>query len=183
MQPTIPVSNFVSDGDTLFQWMGSLWTTLYSDPTFLRRLQHGRALGTAQTYLNIMEIAGLLDRKSAPVFHRERWYPLVIRKSQQGQGDAAALTLNMEPTPVLGPQTDPAFPRRTVFKLGSNATFSQIVTYPLAVTPTRVVTCLVDNLVAPKVLLIKDRDFVIQNGTVVLYKKNDPFGEDSLYLS
>jgi hypothetical protein len=41
------------------------------------------------------------------------------------------------------------------------------------------VTCLVDNLVAPKVLLIKDRDFVIQNGTVVLYKKNDPFGEDS----
>lgn len=177
--PTLPIQRFVGDGSTLFQWMGSFWTTLYQDPQYLRQFNAGRALVAAQAYLNVLEAGNLLNRKLLPVLHRERWHPLVVRRSRRGQGGAAALKLNMEPSPVLGAQTDTAYPVRTTFKLGGAVAFADVYTYPLDVVPEQVLTCLVDNIAAPKVILVKDKDFVIQDGTLVIRKAYDPFEDSS----
>lgn len=179
--PTVPVGRFVNDGATLFQWMGSFWTTLYQDPLFLRRLQAGRALMAAQAYLDVLEVTNILNRRLLPVLHRERWYPLVVRRSQRGQGEAAALKLGMEPGPVVGMQTDTAFPRRTTFRLGGDVAFANITTYPLNPVPTRILTCLVDNIAAPNVILVKDKDFTVQDGTLVLRTADDPFADGSVF--
>lgn len=177
--PNIPLIQFINDGDTLYRWLGMFWTELYQDRDFMRGAQGGRALLAAQAYLDLLEASALLDRRQAPVLHRERWYPIVVRRSEQGLGEAAALTLGMEPTPVLGPQTDPAFKAGAEFTLNGAASFAGIVTYPLASAPDHVMTCITDNIAAPKRILVRDRDFVIQDGALVLRTQDDPFAADS----
>lgn len=176
--PTLPVPAFASDADTLFRWMGLFWSTLYQDPDYLRRCQGARALGVAQAYLNLLETATLLDRNAAPVLHRERWHPLVLRLSERDSGGAATLRFGMQPAPVFGPQTGAEFTEGAKFRFGKSVEFADVYTYPLNPAPLDCV-CITDNIAAPKTVLIRDRDFTIQGGSLVLRKANDPFADGS----
>lgn len=170
----IPLTSMAGTGAQLYRWLGMFWTVLYQDKDFLRQVQGGRAMLASQAYLNLLEASALLDRRQAPVLHRERWYPLPVRVSEQGQG-AASLKLGAQPVAVLGPQTDPAYKSDFVFSLGGGAEYANLVTYPIAKPPLRVLTCIVDNPAAPTLVLERNRDFVIQDGTLVLRKSDDPF--------
>ena len=181
--PSIPANEYAADAATLLEWMGSFWTQIYRDRTFVSHLQGSRAMLSAQVYLGILESAGLLNRQLMPVLHRERWYPIVILRSQTNQGGAAVPTLGMEPTPVLGPQTGSEFPPGLVFNLGGDVDYTTIVTYPIAPTPVSVLTCIVDNILAPRVVLRRNQDFTIQDSTLIVRKEYDPFGPDSVFPS
>ena len=179
--PSIPATEYASDAATLLEWMGSFWTQTYRDHAFLSGVQGSRAMLSAQVYLGILESAGLLNRQLLPVLHRERWYPLVVKRSQVNTGNAAAPTLGMEPAPVLGPQTGAGFPSNLVFNLGGDVSYTTIVTYPIAPTPVSVLTCIVDNILAPKVILQHNQDFTVQDSTLIIRKEYDPFGSDSVF--
>ena len=160
----------------LYNWLGSFWQHIYQNTELVRSFQLGQGVLSAQLYLDFLEGAGLLNRNNVPVFHRERWHYAVINKSQVGTGKAAALTVSMQPTPVLGPQIGLDFPAGAVFNLGSNAVYAQAVTYPLdIVNAADVVTCIVDNIVKPSVILTRDKDFVVENNTLFIRKDRDPF--------
>ena len=36
------------DADTLFDWLGSFWSTVYSDPDFIKTMQSARAIRLSQ---------------------------------------------------------------------------------------------------------------------------------------
>ena len=94
--PADPSDKSFSNADTLFDWLGSFWAKVYEDPEFIQYMQGGRALRIAQLYLDLLENLKLKDRENAPVFHRERWHPVVIRKSMRNKGSVNLLRLGAE---------------------------------------------------------------------------------------
>ena len=173
--PRIPVSRFIGDGDTLFQWLGTLWTGLYEDSPYLRRCQGAKALASAQTHLDALECYALNGRHTVPVHHRRRWYPVTVRMSERDTGPASALKLGMAPAPVLGAQPQASvYPTGLVFKLGGSVTYADVVTYP-APFDLKAAAVAVDNIATPKVMLVRDKDFTIRDGTIVLRRDRDPF--------
>lgn len=176
----LPVQDFARDADTLFRWLGLFWSSLYEDPDFLKRAQGARAIGVAQVYLDLLETAQLLDRNRMPVLHRERWYPIVIRRSQRDTGGVARLRFGMQPAPVFGPQEGGDFPSGSKFAFGAGASFAGVFTYPLP-EPAVSVVCVVDNIAAPTTVLVRDRDFTLQDGSIVLRRGDDPFTGTSAF--
>jgi len=172
---SIPVENFVKSGNTLVDWMGYFWTRIYENADLVKNVQQGQGVLLAQLYLNFMESVSLINRNEVPVFHRERWTPLVIRLSQAGTGTATLIKAGMDPTPVVGPQTGSEFIPGEVFPVGGNAEYAASVSYPLSVEIADVVTCIADNIMAPKVVLIRDQDFIVEDNTIIFMKQNDPF--------
>jgi len=171
-----PPGGFVADAFTLYNWLGTFWQRIYQDSALMKATMDGTGVETAQLYLDFMEAIGLLNRNNVPAYHRERWHYATIKQSEADTGNAAALKLGMSPTIVIGPQTDPSYPAGAMFKLGGNASYSNVVAYPLHLDGmTDVITCITSNIARPAVVLVRDRDFVISGDTVFFTKDNDPF--------
>jgi len=173
-----PVTNFVKDGSLLTNWLGTFWLRIYENPELARNLQYGQGLLSAQLYLNFIESLNLRDRNNVPVFHRERWKPMVIRRSEAGTGRAALLKLGMDPAPVIGPQTGSGFVQDQVLEIGGHAEFASAVSYPLEGVAD-VITCITDNILAPNVVLIRGIDFIVRENTIFFLRNNEPFGLDA----
>ena len=95
--------NFSEDaGNTLYLWLGSIWRTLHQGDKMVRGLQASRGVRLAQLYLDILEVAQLKDRNGMPVFHRELWHPIFLRKSEVNTSQENMLTMNSGAT--IGPQ-------------------------------------------------------------------------------
>jgi len=171
----MPLTDVVKNGNLLVNWLGLFWTRVYEDVEFIRGLQQGRSLLIAQLYLDFLEAISLTNRTTVPVFHRERWLPLVIRQSQAGTGSAALIKVGMDPTPLVGPQESNAFVQGDVFKVGGCAEFANAISYPLNRPVSSVLTCIVDDIVHPNVVLVSGQDFVVQDDTIFFLRTNDPF--------
>lgn len=52
------------DAATTFSWLGSFWTTLYTDKAFIYAYCKGSGLAAAQLYLNFLEAANSLSRQN-----------------------------------------------------------------------------------------------------------------------
>ena len=167
----------------LYTWLGSFWSKVYTDPDFIKHIQYGRSLELAQLYLDFLENLKLVDRNNAPVFHRERWYPLVIRKSEKNTGSLSTLKLGPNHA-YLGndaPESDTGIYPDTpdLFKLGTATEFEGLETYPVHGHFDDVVTCIVDNIINPKVVLRKGVDFVVSGDSLAVTAANSPFAPSS----
>jgi len=174
---TLPISldNFVKDGVTLYDWLGTFWARIYEDAEFAGLLQQGEGLLAAQLYLTYVESLNLQDRYSTPVLHRARWFPIVIRKSQAGEGDATRLKIDMDPAPVIGPQIGETFVQGSVLTIGGTANLTAGISYPLPVDISDIVTSITDSIVNPKVILIRGVDYAVDHDTVLFLRNKDPF--------
>ena len=161
----------------LYNWLGSFWTNIYYDKQFIQDLQSGRTLQYNQLYLDILENLKLEDRKNAPIIHRERWYPLIVKESEKNTGNLSKIKAGM-PKAVIGEQTDEVYPDVT-FKIGSNAEFTDLETYPVHGEFTDVVTCIVDNILKPNHILRKGVDFVVGENAIAIHKSYSPFTSNS----
>ena len=170
----IPLPTLSSNGDKVYQWMGALWSNLFKDGPFIRQTQQANGLLTAQLYLDFLETAKLTNHNESPVFHRNRWQPVVLRKSQLNSGDAVTLKLQDSPVPKIGPQTDVPFVIGQLPKIGGNLPLAGISAYPL-VNVVDFCNVLVDDIAKPKVVWMKGIDFVVQADTLLLYNSRDPF--------
>jgi hypothetical protein len=176
-QPIAPLTQFIGDGDKLFQDLGRLWTRIYEDPEYIRRIQHSRALQGTQALLDVNELYAVTNRRDVPVYHRQRWYPVKLTEASRNTS-GSAFKFGMQPTPVFGEQTNPAFPSGSVFDFGRGITFSGSATYPLPSTLVSA-TCVTDNIAHPSAIYIRDRDFTIVSGCLVLKAYADPFVDGS----
>ena len=185
--PSIPPETGSAIANSLFKWLGSFWSDVYEDVGFIRNLQGARSLRAAQLYLDILEAANLKDRSNAPVFHRERWYPIIVRKSQRNTSDATTLKLGSSEGVVLGDQNpdgdkDKIYPQGTVFKLGGKEySFKDIVVYPISRDIKKLPVCIVDNIAEPKTILHSNSDFYLMDGAIAIAEKYDPFSVDSTF--
>jgi hypothetical protein len=171
-----------TNADTLFSWLGSFWDQIYEDPEFIQYIQKARALRISQLYLDLLENLKLHDRENAPVFHRERWHPIILRRSQMGTGSQAMFRLTNDGTLNLGEQKNPVYPSGTVVTLGGvNVDLEGMVVYPLSGESSvlkSVLTCISNNIVDATVVLSAGRDFAVLDGAIAISKEFDPFTGD-----
>lgn len=167
-------------GNTLYSWLGSLWRGLHEGDGMVRGLQAARGIRLAQLYLNILEAAKLQDRRGAPVFHRELWHPIVVRRSMRDKSQENLLIVGEEG--VVGPQTsEEPYGIGTVLKIGKIGAYKNYVTYPIGTEIAGGALTIVDNIVNPKVFMQRDVDFVIRNNSIIFHVTNDPLGEGSAF--
>lgn len=183
-EPSVPPEAISSVAQKMYSWLGSFWSSVYEDRAFVRYVQGARALRVAQLYLDIIEAASLVDRENAPVFHRERWYPIVVRRSGRNVGSSTMLRLGDANEAVLGEQTSRIYPDGTVFRLGGkDVSFRDMVVYRLDPSIKNVATCIVDNIAEPKTILHSGTDYAVLDGAIALRAKFDPFGEGSTFAT
>lgn len=167
-------------GNTLYSWLGSLWRGLHEGDGMVRGLQAARGIRLAQLYLNILEAAKLQDRRGAPVFHRELWHPIVVRRSMRNKSQDNLLVVGEEG--VVGPQTsEEPYGIGTVLEIGKLGAYKNYVTYPIGAEIVGGAMTIVDNIVNPKVFMQRDVDFVIRNNSIIFHVTNDPLGEGSAF--
>jgi len=174
--PDIPLEDFTGDGRILANWLGSFWTQTFTQPELVRNLQHGHALNLAQLYLNFLESLALLDRRTAPIFHRDRWTPIVLRKSEQNTGAGNLLRTDMVPPPLIGPQPEgtPYVPGR-IFEIGGHAGYENMTSYPLTKSVVDVMTCITDNIMSPSRILVRGIDYFVRDNTLFFLRDGDPY--------
>lgn len=182
--PMVDTDSISSVAQKLYSWLGSFWSVVYEDRSFIRYVQGARALRIAQLYLDVLEGAMLVDRSNAPVFHRERWYPIIVRKSGRNVGSKTMLKLGSKDEAVLGTQLSELYPDGTKFKLGGkNVSFKDMVVYQLDPSVKNVATCIVDNIAEPKTILHSGTDYAVLDGSIALRSEFDPFGPDSTFAT
>lgn len=172
--PAVPLDLVLSDANTLFGWMGRFWTEVYRDPDFVKSCMVGKGMMASQLAITGEETRRLVDRRNLPVMHRERWFPITIRESEQGRGGAAMFRLGATPTPVLGPQNPGIFMTGRVFQLGGYVRFSDITVYPVDANIAGIMTLLSDSPDNPTQTWTP-ADFALQHGSVVFRREQDPF--------
>lgn len=167
-------------GDTLYSWLGSLWRGLHEGDGMVRGLQAARGIRLAQLYLNILEAAKLQDRNGAPVFHKELWHPIVVRRSTRDKSQENLLVIGGDG--MLGPQlVEEPYGLGTVLEMGKMGAYKNYVTYPVGSEIAGGALTIVDNIVNPTVFMQRDVDFVIRNNSIIFPKDNDPLGDLSAF--
>jgi len=159
-----------------FLWLGSFWTTLYTDKAFIYAYCKGNGLAAAQLYLNFLEAVNSLSRQNIPIFHREVWLPLIIRLSQQNSGDKIAVGL--DPAVYVGPQPeDTVYQAKKVYPVGGNVVRSGFTVYPIISERPVVdgVSRIASAIVSTEAVLLKGTHYFVQGGEIIFREDSDPF--------
>ena len=177
----IPEKFAENAGNTLYSWLGSLWRSIHKGDDMVRGLQQARGIRLAQLYIDILEAAQLKDRNGAPVFHRELWHPIIIRRSQRNKSQENLLVIGGDADKKIGKQPGGGYYEEgTEFEIGRMAAYSEYVTYPIDAEIAGGALSIVDNIIKPAVSMSSERgDFVIRNNTIIFPSENDPLADGS----
>lgn len=173
---SMPLPEVSANGNRMYRWLGNFWTALFEDAALAKRAQEANGLLSAQLYLNCLETLNLLNHNKAPVFHRERWHAITLDERQRNTGKALAVKLSGSNPPVIGPQTEAPYAVDRLLEIGGYAALTGVTSYPLPdATLVGTAGVLVDDIVNPQHVLLRDVDFRIENETILFYNNNDPF--------
>jgi hypothetical protein len=78
---TYPTSR-LDQADDLHHVLGSFWYQLYGDRDMIAAYCGAKGQLELQTLSDLNEVAAAVSRSTCPVYHRVRWLPLVLVKSQ-----------------------------------------------------------------------------------------------------
>jgi hypothetical protein len=179
----VPAGYIDNAANDLYRFLGSFWRNVHEGEAFLKGVSKVRGIKLAQFYLDLLESLRLQDRKNMPVFHRELWKPLIIRKSQQNKAQENVLKLGGDM--VIGPQdAGSKYGEGTVLGIGSLAGLEGYVTYPVEEEIDTIVSGIANNVINPTVSYKVAHDFpsddvVYMNGTLIFPVDKDPFAEGS----
>jgi len=168
------------DAATTFSWLGSFWTTLYTDKAFIYAYCKGSGLAAAQLYLNFLEAANSLSRQNIPIFHREAWLPIIIRKSQQNLGDKIAVGL--DPAVYVGPQPEgTVYQAQGVYPVGGNVVREGFITYPIISEEPVAggISRIASTIVSPEAVLLKGTHYFVQGNELIFREDEDPFANSA----
>jgi len=163
-----------TDGQYLYRSLGSFWTKIFHDRNVLKGYTLGMAEELIQSYYKLEEAVMQYSIKTIPLYTREKWKPIVIKKSEFNKAPFKFETDGV----VFGiqPDTDSyyngqvfrfGFPKET----GSNHTYS--------FTPKDKIAkfgAVANRLIDPSILLIPGGDVVLKQGT--LFFNTDLFNND-----
>ena len=166
------------DGYTLYGWLGTFWTQMCSDHELARAYSNGQGLLSLQMYIDFLETIGMLTYDKCPVFHRSRWMPLMVRKSERGTGKAVSFKVGMEPPVYVGSQPENSgYQYGAVYKVGGYAQPRSFVSYPIHASVSSVASCICDTIVNPSVILVNGKDFYVESDTLLIKGSSDIFDD------
>lgn len=172
MAISTPIFDFPSSGPTdfnaLYQGLGSFWTVLFEEKQTVKGYTMASAEELIQTYMNLIEVVNSYSVKDIPVFHTEKWLPIVITKSQFNQAPFI-----FEPNgAVFGPQSpDDLFYANLVFRFGFPKTPNAGI---YAVTPAEALSnfsLIANRVINPSSVYLNGVDVTLKNG-VLYFNKN-----------
>lgn len=176
----IPSGLADSYGNTLYSWLGSVWRGLNKGDGMVRGMQKARGIRLAQMAVDLAEASMMKDRRNAPVFHRELWRPITVRRSLRDKSQENLLVLGGDG--VMGGQvSEEPYGEGTVLKVGGTGSYKNYVTYPVGDEIAGGAMTIVDNIVNPTVFLERDVDFVIRGGSIIFPREHDPLGDGSKF--
>ena len=171
---TPSITNDIDTGDLLFKWLGSFWSGICEDAELLNRMYKANGVLSAQLYQEFLDSINLANRKQIPLYHRKAWYPITLYLKDKNSSDACGLKLNMDPTPVIGAQTDTLFEVGAICKIGGSLPYKNITAYALPDTIKSLAT-ITDNIVSPNVVYLSGVNYVIQDSILYFLNNQDPF--------
>lgn len=183
---TYPADGYTSYG-VLFSSLGSFWTKVFGDRAALRGLTIGQSEELIQRYYDFVESLNALSVKQIEPFHRERWLPIKIRKSQLRLAPLKFLPSTDPDHAVFGPQPLPASSEETnnVLHYGETFQFGRgkrpvEKKYSVKIDPAiSKLPVLADRIVAPAKIWTAGVDFWLKEGT--LYFANNPFESEEFF--
>lgn len=162
------------DNNYLYNSLGSFWTQIFQEKQFIRGYTLGMAEELAQQYINLAEVVNSYSIKDIPVYHKEKWYPLFIRKSLFNKS-AFVFEKN---SAVFGAQpANDRFFAGDVFRFGFPKENENFAAYSF--TPAvklKNLSCLNNRLIDPSYVFISGIDYVFKNNTI--YFNQDIFDNE-----
>jgi hypothetical protein len=86
--------NDLQKPDVLLGVLGSFWSDTYAGRSQVRSYTRARGNLEEQGYNNLREAENAISRRSLPVFHTQRWYQLVLKKSDHNSTEGALLAFD-----------------------------------------------------------------------------------------
>jgi hypothetical protein len=176
---TSPVPADQSSAD-LFNNLGRFWNRLYEDAAFIRQYCRGSSLAAAQVYIDFLEALNSLGVATIPSFHRERWIPILLKRSERNSGKAASFYIGA-PEVNIGPQEDNTYRDGQIFSIGGNLVRDNFVVYPInGNVPDTGVYKLCSRIWEPGKVLVRNIDYYVSGGCIVFRSQEDPFSAANL---
>ena len=164
-----------TDPNILLNSLGSFWNQLFQDTSFLKGYTIAQAEELTQHYLNLLETLKSYSVEDIPIFHTERWLPIVVKRSQFANNQL----LFQANDAVFGvqPANDPYY-ANMIFRFGFPKTSNQKV-YALQA-PANLIdfSVITPNILSPRRTFIKNVDVILDKG--VLFFNKDIFALDDV---
>jgi hypothetical protein len=176
--PSVTNTELVDTSNKFYTWLSSFWRHIYESSELPLGVSQSRGLELSQLYLNALETLKLQDRNNLPVFHREQWFPIVVKQSECNKSKISLTALNNKNSDfnaVIGKQASDSVFSNSDLKIGEHNQFKHTVSFPIPKDVKNILTCIVDNIIDPKIILLKDVDFIIENESIILNDKYNPF--------
>jgi len=171
-------SNFptgdVTDGQYLYRTLGSFWSQVFQDRNELKGYTTALAEEVIQSYYNLIETVNQYSIKDIDLYHKEKWLPLVIKKSEYNK----APFVYSPNGAVFGYQRESdLFYANQLFRFGfpKETLGGQIFSFTpkIKLASAGIVA---NRVIAPSLLLIPGVDVVLNENT--LYFKTDLFNNE-----
>lgn len=164
------------DGDVLNEWLGIFWTRMCYDHGVVKSYMNGQGLLSMQMALEFIEAVSALELDKCPIFHRSRWMPLIVRKSEKGTGKAVSFRVGVDPPVFVGPQPENSeYQYGAIYKVGGYAQPRSFVSYPIHGSIHSVAACICDSISDPSVVLVNGKDFYVESDTLLIKSESDMF--------
>jgi hypothetical protein len=161
-----------TDPNALYLSLGSFWTQLFQERETIKGYTLGQAEEIIQRYYDLIEVIQSYSVKDIPVLHREKWYPLLIKKSEY---DTVPLTFRATTDPevsVFGPQpsTD-AFYANAIFKFGfPKIPVAEVFTFEPP-SDFKQFSVLTNRIISPSFIMVNEVDIRL-NGNILVFNKD-----------
>lgn len=150
--------------------LGSFWTSVFQDKVALLTLCQGASLIYRQTATNYDEAAAALARTTVPVYHRQHWKQVVLKRSEMNRSPASALLYGAGA--LYGAPGTAPYNRR--FNYGDTVADAYTYVFPLPAGVVKI-RAIMNRIDSPTVMLQQGIDFEIDVARGALSFKADPF--------
>lgn len=156
-------ANDVTDGQFLYRSLGSFWTYIFSDKNLLKGYTTGMAEELIQAYYTLTEVINQYSVKDVPILHKEKWYPLKIKKSEFNK-----TKFIFEPGgAVFGPQSnEDEFYPNALFRFGYPKETSGTVYSFQPSDELKKFGAISNKIIAPSLLLLPGVDVIVNGSTL-----------------
>ena len=165
-------TNSYTDGTVLYESLGSFWTQIFQERDTLKGYTLSQAEELIQHYYNLLETINSYSVKDVPVFHKEKWFPIAVKKSEYNNIPLLFRAVNDPEKAVFGPQpSNDTYYAGVTFKFGFPKTPVAEVYGIVMPDDLAKFSVICNRVINPSVVFVNDVD-VRSNGDILYFNKD-----------
>lgn len=163
-----------TDGQYLYRSLGSFWAQIFQDKAAIKGYTTAMAEEVIQAYYNLIETVNQYSVKDIDLYHKEKWLPLTIKKSEYNK---APFVFSPDGA-VFGyqPESD-LFYANQLFRFGfpKETTGGKVFSFTPKLNITNI-GVIANRVLSPSFILVPGVDIIIKDNT--FYFKTDLFNNE-----